>query len=181
VVSNAELVVHIDAREALRKPFSSGGSASARSRALDEDLSIDIPAGERTIVIANEGVDWIRISSVKLEQVRPAEFAGNWKWALESIGLRNGNKAVLYVNSPWVIFPAGALRYNPPLMTDRSVKLASWPAGSFSAQWFDPRTGKEIGATQGATAGTVLTLPLPAFRDDLVAIVTAAATDSPTR
>ena len=177
VVSNAELVVRVDGREMLRKPFSGAGAAGARPRPLNEDVSVDIPAGKRTVEIANEGADWVLANSLKLEPVRPAEFAGGWKFIPESIGLRSGAKAVLYIHSPCVVFPAGALRYNPPLQTNQSVQLADWPTGSFRAQWFDPCTGKAVGATKATTNGTILTVPIPEFRDDLAAVVTPVTPD----
>jgi hypothetical protein len=171
--------VRVDGREVLRKLFSGAATAGVRPRPINEDLSVDVPAGKRTIVITNEGVDWVLASSLKLEPVRPAEFAGGWKFGPESVGLRNGAKAALYIHSPWVVFPAGALRYNPPLQTGQSVQLADWPAGNFSAQWFEPSTGRTVATTKAATEGTVLTLPVPEFRDDLAAIVTPATQDSP--
>jgi hypothetical protein len=116
---------------------------------------------------------------LKFEQVLPAEFAGGWHFAPEAVGLRSEQKAVLYVYSPWVIFPAGARRYNPPLLTGQSLQLTNWPAGKFNVQWFEPSTGKAIGTTEVATDGAVLTLPLPAFRDDLAAIITPTTTDPP--
>jgi hypothetical protein len=173
VASDVGLVVKVDGSEALRTNFIGGAATAARPKEINEDFTINLPSGKRVIEIANDGgVDWILIESLRLERVRPAEFAGGWKFTPESVGLRNTNKAVLYVYSPQVVYPAGALRYNPPLQTGQSVKLADWPAGKYNAQWFDTRSGKVVGTTQGATDGAILTLPVPNFNDDLAAIVT---------
>jgi hypothetical protein len=75
------------------------------------------------------------------------------------------------------MFPAGAHRYNPPLLTGQSLQLTNWPAEKFNVRWFEPSTGRAIGTTGVVTGGVVLTLPLPAFRDDLAAIITPTTTD----
>ncbi len=174
VASDAVLVVRVDGAEVLRTNFVGAGAAPTRPQLINQDFALHLPPGKRVIEIANEaGADWILLDSLKLEQVLPAEFASGWTFGPEPVGLRDGKKAVLYVNSPWPVFPADALRYNPPLLAGQTVKLAGWPAGTYGAHWFDPTTGKAAGLTEATTEGNILTLPLPAFRDDLAAIVTS--------
>jgi hypothetical protein len=182
VASDAELVVRVDGTETLRTPFAGADATPVAPRDINQEFTVAVPPGKRVIEIANEsGVDWILVDSLRLEQVQPAGFSGGWNFAPEFVGLRSAKKAVLYVCSPCVVFPAGALRYNAPLQTDQTVKLADWPAGRFSVRWFDPGTGKMVGTTEGVTQGTILTLPVPAFRDDLAAIVAPAVMGSPKR
>ena len=173
VFSDAELIVRVDGAEVLHTNFIRAAGNTTTYRDINQDFTVNLSPGKRVIEIANDnGADWILIDSLKFEQVLPAEFAGGWHFAPEAVGLRNKQKAVLYVYSPWVIFPAGAHRYNPPLLTGQSLQLTNWPAGQFIVQWFNPCTGKAIGTTEAATDGAILTLALPAFRDDLAAIVT---------
>ena len=174
VASDATLVVRVDGTEVLRTNFLGAGAVPTRPRAINQDFVMPLPPGKRVVEIANDaGADWILLDSLKLEQVLPAEFAGGWTFGPEPVGLRHGKKAILYVCSPWSVFPASALRFNPPLVADETVKLAGWPAGTYGAQWFDPTTGKAAGMTEATTEGNILTLRLPAFRDDLAAIVTS--------
>jgi hypothetical protein len=173
VHSDAELIVRVDGAEVLHTNFIRAAGDTTTYRDINQDFTVDLPVGKRVIEIANDtGADWVLIDSLKFEQVLPAEFAGGWYFAPEAVGLRSGQKAVLYVYSPYVIFPAGAHCYNPPLLTGQFLQLTNWPAGKFNVQWFDPCTGKATGTTTVATDGAILTLPLPAFRDDLAAIVT---------
>jgi Domain of unknown function (DUF5060)/Cellulase (glycosyl hydrolase family 5) len=173
VFSDAELIVRIDGTEVLHTNFIRAPGATATYRDINLDFTNNIPSGKRVIEIANDnGADWVLIDSLKFEQVLPAEFAGGWHFTPEAVGLRSVKKAVLYVYSPWVIYPAGAHTYNPPLLTGESLQLKNWPAGKFNVQWFDPCTGKVIGTTKVSADKAILTLPLPAFRDDLAAIVT---------
>ena len=201
VHSDAELIVRVDGTEVLhtnfiraagvnatylsprqqtvRNYFIRAADATATYRDINRDFTVNLSPGKRVIEIANDaGADWILIDSLKFEQVLPAEFAGGWHFAPEAVGLRSEKKAVLYVYSPWVVYPAGALRYHPPLLADQFVKLADWPAGKFSARWFDPCTGEVAGTTEGTTEAATLTLTIPPFRDDLAAIVTPAAIQS---
>jgi hypothetical protein len=173
VASDAVLAVRVGGKELLRTNFVGAGAAPTRPQVINQDFALNLPPDKQVVEIANDaGADWILLDSLKLEQVLPAEFAGGWTFGPEPVGLRNGKKAVLYVCSPWSVYPANALRYNPPFLSDQSVQLAGWPDGTFRAQWFDPSTGKAAGTTEGTTQGTILTLPLPTFSDDLAAIIT---------
>lgn len=180
----AELVVRVDGTEALRAKLGDPGAPVAApnetdKNVIDRNFPVEIPAGKRRVEIANVGAEWILADSLKLEQVRPAEFPGGWSYRPEAVGLRQAQKAVVYVCSPWTVYPAGAFRFNPPLQTDQVLRLVDWPAGRFDAQWFDPNTGSLIGTTAGVAAGNTLTLPLPAFRDDLAGIVIPASAEPP--
>ncbi len=180
VHSDAELIVRVDGTEMLHTNFIRAVGVTATYRDINQDFTVELSPGKRVIEIANDaGADWILIDSLKFVQVLPAEFAGGWHFAPETVGLRSEKKAVIYVYSPWVVYPAGALCYNPPLQADQFVKLADWPAGRFTARWFDPRTGEAAGTTEGTTEDATLTLTIPPFRDDLAAIVTPAAIERP--
>jgi hypothetical protein len=180
VAADAELAVRVDGTEVLRTNFPGAEATPLRPREINQDFTLDLPPGKRVVEIANDtGADWILLDSLKLEQVRPAEFAGGWTFAPECVGLRRADRAILYVYSPWVVFPAGARRYNPPLQKGHLVKLADWPAGKFAARWFDPCTGNPAGTTEGTTEDSILALPVPGFRDDLAAIVLPTAAGAP--
>ena len=129
VYSDAELIVRVDGAEVLHTNFVRAAGVTATYRDINLDFTNNIPAGKHVVDIANDnGADWILIDSLKFEQVLPAEFAGGWHFAPEAVGLRSGNKAVLYVYSPWVIFPAGAHTLQSAAF-DRSIPTAHKLAG----------------------------------------------------
>lgn len=176
VASDAGLVVRVDGEELLRQDFAGAGASPLKPQEINRDFTVDLPPGKRVIEIANAaGADWILLDSLKLERAEPAEFAGAWEFGPEWFGLRNAKRGILYVCSPWVVYPDGALRYRPPLQTGQFLKLTDWPAGEFSARWYDPCTGKVIGTTSGVTEADTLRLPLPPFDDDLAAVIGPAA------
>jgi hypothetical protein len=168
-----DLIVRVDGAEALRTGHTGTAAQHEAAAGSGREFSIDIPAGKRSIEIANAGAARITLEMLRLERIKPSSFAGGWQFLPEAVGLRNGKKGILYVCSPWVVYPAGALRYNPPHISGQILTLKDWPAGRFAAQWFDPATGAEAATTVGTTVAGTLVLPLPDFQDDLVGVVTA--------
>lgn len=175
VAANATLMVRLDGTEILRAPLLDTDGAMPGSNEINKDYAIDMPVGLHTVEITHDGPDWVQLDALKVEQVRPAAYASAWKFIPEAVGLRQGNKAVLHVTSPQIVWPAGALRFNPPVQKGETVTLTDWPAGNYSVQWFDPRTAASRGSTRAtAAADRTLKLPLPDFAEDLAAVVTPA-------
>jgi hypothetical protein len=68
---------------------------------------------------------------------------------------------------------------NPEILTGQSLRLTGWPAGRYTAVWFNPSTGDRIATTTGTAREDLLTLPLPDFGDDLAGIVSPAPAERP--
>lgn len=178
VASAAELVIRVDGAEVSRELLGSPAALPpGQSRKIDREFTVSIPVGKHTIEIANPGADWVDLDHVRLEKVRTSTFAGGWTYGPETVGLRRGGRGIVYVCSPWVIYPAGALRYNAPLLDGQKITLRHWPDGHFQAMWFDPQTGRQIGLTVGTTKAGVLQLHVPEFAEDVVAIVRPQGVD----
>jgi hypothetical protein len=174
VASTAELVIRIDDHEALRERLGQPEPLPpGQSRKVDREFSLAIPAGKHRVEIANAGTDWLNLDAVRLEGVRPSAYAGGWTHAPEVIGLRQDRRAVLYVTSPWTVYPAGQHRYHAPLLTEETVTVRDWPAGRFRAKWFNPETAEPLGSSEAVTSPAgELRFTLPAFDDDLAAVIT---------
>ena len=177
VASDLELIVQIDGAEALRTRLFDRDGVATVNHEIDREFSVPVPAGKHVIQIVNTGMDWVMFDSVRLSGVLPARYPDNWQWTVEATGLRNAadHKAILYAYSPEIVYPAGALRYQPPLVEGQTVTLNEWPTGDFVAEWFNATTGNPVGATRARTEGSTLTLPVPALREDLAAIVSSSA------
>jgi hypothetical protein len=172
-VSNyAELVVRADGREVGRTPLPDRDGKSRPAKEYDADFTYDLPAGEYTLVLDNVGKDWVYLDHLRLQHVLHSSLAGGWTYQPEPIGLRQQDRAVLYVVSPWTPWPASAKMPVPPTMTDTSVTLRAWPAGEYQVEWIDPATGTQVGVLPAKRDGDNLVLSLPAFNDDLAGIVT---------
>jgi len=142
---------------------------------VDEEYNLDIPVslptGLHFIAITNTGDDWFYLDWVRLEQVLPATYAGNWTPSADAIGLQGPHESLLYVVAPGVSFPANATTATLPIQHAQTVMLTNWPAGSFIAEWYDPATAASLGNSQATTSTGGLGLALPDYTEDVAAIV----------
>ena len=170
VAADADLLVRIDDAEKLRFPLANKDGLAVLNDEINQEFTVDLPPGKHRVEIAHTGADWINLKSLRFERLRPAPFSGGWQFATEAIGLRNDKTVVVYVRSPHVAWPAGALRYNPPVVRGATVILKDWSAGQSQVVWFDSKTGGEIASSTVSGTGN-LTLAVPDFTEDAVAIV----------
>lgn len=179
VAADADLLVRIDDVEKLRVALVNKDGIAALNDEINQEFAVDLPAGKHRVEIAHTGTDWVNLKSVRLERLRPAPFAGGWQFATEAIGLRTEietapkqYRAVVYVRSPHVAWPAGALRYSPPVVHGATVTLKDWAPGPSQVTWLDPRNGGELAQLTLTVTGSELTLAVPDFSEDVAAIVT---------
>ena len=140
------------------------------------DIPLNFPPGKHLIEITNTSLGWVYLDWVRLEQVLPSTYAGNWQPSPDAIGLRGPHESLLYVVAPWVSFSGSSTNAVLPRQHGQSVTLTNWPAGRFLADWYDPATGTNTGSTQASTTNGSLTLPLPEFSEDLAGVVHPPAT-----
>ncbi len=135
------------------------------------DIPVNLPAGKSLIEITNAGIDWFYLDWVRLEQVLPATYTGNWTPLPDPIGLRGPRESLVYLVAPGVAFPGSATNTVLPLQTNQTVTFTNWPSGTFYADWYDPATGTNVAFTQATTTGSKLTFVLPPFSEDLAGVV----------
>jgi hypothetical protein len=172
VAANADLVVRIDDAEKLRAPLVNKDGLATLNDEINQEFTVEIPSGLHRIEIAHTGTDWINLKSVRLERVRSSAFASGWKFATEAIGLSGPSTTVIYVRSPHVAWPAGALRYNPPLVHGDVINLLDWQSSHASVVWIDPRTGQELSKTEATAKDKQLPLTVPDYNEDLIGLIT---------
>jgi hypothetical protein len=172
VAADADLLVRIDGAEVLREPLANKDGLASLADEIDREFAVAVPAGKHTVDISHTGADWVNLKSARLERVLPAPFEGGWNFGVEAIALRGENSAVVYARSPHVAWPAGALRWNPPLVNGAIVMLGDWPAGPCKVEWFDTRTGASVAIESVKAQGGSLAIRIPAFNEDVVAVVT---------
>lgn len=171
VASDAALVVKVDGAPAARLDLVNTDGKAIVNGEINREIAAAVPAGRHRVEIGHDGKDWVYLDSVRLERVRPAPFAGGWRHAPEAIGLRQGNRAIVYVHSPYTAYPAGALRPFPPAVSGGSITLDDWPSGAYRARWSDPRTGNAAAVTEALGADNTLVVPLPELVEDLAAVI----------
>lgn len=173
--SDNDLVVRISGAQVLRRHFPrSAPHVLAAPSDPNYELSVDIPEGRQQLEIANLGEDATVLDSVRLQRVRAVGFRGGWDFEPEVVALRSGPRAIVYVTSPWAVYPAGALRYRPPQVEGRSATLLGWPDGAVEAHWYSTVDGSPRGVTRAIARAGAAAIPIPAFYDDLAAVVQPA-------
>lgn len=171
VSSGSILVVRADGIELYRTNLANLDGTYNVNNEYNIDLPVNLPAGKRLIEVANAGADWFYLDWVRLEQVLPATYPGNWQASPDAIALSGAREALLYVIAPGASFPVGATNVLLPLQQGQIVTITNWPAGSYYVEWYDPATAKPAGYGQAVTTNSILALSLPEFREDLAGIL----------
>jgi hypothetical protein len=135
------------------------------------DIPLSLPSGMHLIEITNTAFGWFYLDWVRLEQVLPSTYSGNWQPSPDAIGLRGPRESLLYAVAPWASFSGSSTNAVLPLQHGLSLLLTNWPPGRFFADWYDPVTGTNAGYSQASTTNGSLTLPLPDFSEDLAGVV----------
>ena len=170
VAADADLLVRIDGEEKLRVPLVNKDGIASLNDEINQEFTVELPAGKHRVEIAHTGTDWVNLKSVRFERVRPAPFVGGWEFKTEAIGLRNDHTAVVFVRSPHIAWPAGALRYNPPVVHGATVTLTNWIPGTSQVIWLDPKNGREVSTASVSSTENII-LSMPDFTEDVVAII----------
>jgi hypothetical protein len=171
VSQGSTLVVKADGTQLLRTNLPNIDGGYGVNNEYNLDIPVNLPAGRRLVEIANAGNDWFYLDWVRLERALPASYTNQWEPMPEAIGLRGQRESLIYVVAPYAAYPSGATNTVLPLREGKSITLTNWPPGTFTAEWYHPATAASAGFTTATTSGSELQLPLPAFREDLVAIV----------
>jgi hypothetical protein len=174
--SDNNLVVRLGGVEVFRRRFAAGPMRDLSSKDADYEFEVALPRGRHALEIVNEGSDFTALDSVRLHRVRAVGFKAGWDFEPEVVALRSGAKAVVYVTSPWIVYPAGALRYNPQRIEGKTLTLLDWPDGPARAFWVSPATGNLREITRGQAEHGVASLPIPSFNEDLVGVVQSEST-----
>lgn len=170
-LGDVEPVVLIDGKEVWRQALKAPTGEADRPRKLETEFQVMIPDGRHRVELANEHAVWLYVDSLRVQGLRPSEFADGWRFHPESIALRRGDTAVLYTVSPHIVFPAGAQRYRPPVQRGERVTLQDWTDGPYEIEWYSPETGALLQTTRVRAERSQLELALPDFEEDLVALL----------
>ncbi|HKW31139.1 MAG TPA: DUF5060 domain-containing protein, partial [Verrucomicrobiae bacterium] len=176
VSPSANLTVRVDGSRIYSTNLPNLDGLNEVNHEYNSDIPLNLPAGKHLIEITNTSQGWVYLDWVRLEQVLPSIYSGNWQPSLEAVGLRGPRESLLYVVAPWVSFSGSSTDAVLPIPHGLSVTLSNWPPGKFLADWYDPLTGTNAGSARAITTNGSLTLPLPDFSEDLVGVVHPPAT-----
>jgi hypothetical protein len=171
--SAAEVVGLIDGKEVGRWTLGALTAPGESRPVVNQELAISVPPGRHTIELTNVGPDWVFIDLLRLLHARQADYPDGWSFPPQVVGSRNGERAIIYVCSPWIVYPAGALRYRPPELNGQTIHLSGWSKGArYSTDWYDAISAKPVAHAESAADSVGrLELKPPAYREDLVAVI----------
>jgi len=172
VSSGAILTVRVNQSEVFRRSLPNKDGGWQVNNEYNEDISVPLPVGRALIEIRNAGADWFYLDWVRIEGVRPAEYANGWQPAPDVAGLRGETETLLYVVSPHASFPANATADLIEPYRQGRVTLRRMPPGAYRAVWHDPQSAARVGETTATASGDTLVVPLPEFSEDLAGILT---------
>ncbi len=168
---SAAMAVRVDGAQLYSTNLPNLDGLNEVNNEYNSDIPLNLPAGKHLIEITNISLGWIYLDWVRLEQVLPSTYSGNWQPSPDTIGLRGPRESLLYAVAPWVSFSGSSTNAVLPIQHGLSVTLSNWPPGKFLADWYDPLTGTNAGFTRAIATNGSLTLPLPDFSEDLAGVV----------
>ncbi|NLF19440.1 MAG: DUF5060 domain-containing protein [Lentisphaerae bacterium] len=171
VSSHGHLRVHLDGATVVDRelPCGEGHGKSWLYRpqwqlwesSYDEEIAIDVPAGEHRIVVENLGKDWIRVGSYRFEGCRLL-----LKPNLLTAAMATDREAILWVQnreSTWSNHGRGAV----PTVPAATVTLQGLPDGPVAIAWWETWEGREQSTATDVVRNGRLELRLPPLRTDL--------------
>lgn len=179
VSSGAILSVRVSGAEIYRQVLTNLDGTWQVNNEYNIDIPVAVPAGRHQLEIRNAGSDWFYLDWVRLENVLPAEYAGNWQPQPLAVGVRGPTETLLYAINPRLKYPGQVTNEWVEPTRGGTLTLSNWPPGTFRADWYDAATAAEMGATTAATSNGLLTLRLPDFREDAAARLVAVVPPPP--
>jgi len=170
VLGAPEIIGRVDGREVARLSIDTLRPGLPYRQPVDRTMVVPMPAGEHQVrlEIAATGAASIDRCSVKSLVAGSGDSAG---FGAEAVALRQEDRAILYVVSPAMVYPAGALAEQGVAQRGQQAVLRDWPRGAFKAEWFDPATARLITTTTGLVSDGSLRLALPDYPEDLAAVI----------
>ena len=170
VSGDCNLAVKIDGKMVLDTPLPEDATESSANK-TDRKFSIPVPEGLHTIELTNTSGDWIHVEGVQLRRLRPARYVGDWTFEPDVLGIqRDGKRAVIYIVSQHVVYPANALRLFPPIVEDYHLKIPDLSEGDYTVKWYSP-VNDELLKMEEVQLGEGRELTVPNFSEDLVAVI----------
>jgi len=128
----------------------------------DREYSIEVPAGQHTIVLENRGDDWIQIQYFKLQG-----YVTNEQPPLRVLGMAADDRALLWAQNrahTWFNVRDGKPM---PAVEPTRVCLTGLADGRWHVELWDTVAGKVTGRSQATARGGELELALPRIETDL--------------
>lgn len=171
VSNDAILGVKANGKEIFRRALPNKDGKFDTNKEYDEDFIVVLPAGRTDIELFNPGGDWIYVDSVKITGALPSRAPQKAGVPLDVWALSDGKLALVYAVDPRFNWPRGRDTQGEKL-SGAIATLRGLPDGTYRAQWWNTRTGQEVGLSRALCRNGELRLPVVTFETDVAAKVT---------
>jgi hypothetical protein len=127
-----------------------------------EDIAIDVPAGQHTVAFANTAGDWLQIPRLTLPGYRSSRYPD-----VNLVGLRGEGLVLLWVHNRESTWRTEFDGKQPAELGGLRVTLPVAQDGTWQVQRWDTSTGEATSPETVRAADGVLALDLPCFARDV--------------
>ena len=179
VSSLSVLVVKLDGLEVLRQEYRCGPPGEGRYKqtdwmeqwkiwqsTFDEELAVDVPAGEHVLELANAEGDWMTVPRIVLPAARDATLPQIDAWVLsdehQAVGWLHDRESIW-----WSDRDGKELKEQAPLR----LIFGGLRDGAYEVTWYDTWAGRTVQSLTIAVEGGKAQLTSPPFKRDIALIV----------
>lgn len=178
VSEEANLIITMDGKEVLDKPFPTGQGEGPWKRSLyridhkiyqcvyDTSVEIDIPKGEHSIKLSNTGKDWMSIKKISLTNYRTGGFAN-----VRAFGIFTGKDFIIWMQNREYNWQNNRKGIKSSVVKNASINIPGIKSGKYTIEWWDTFSGKVIKINTVSAKPGGLIINIPDFSKDIACII----------
>ena len=112
--------------------------------------------------------EFLKGTGIGRPDMRPAEF-GNGQGSVLALGVAARDEALVWLLDKACDWPDGAMMADPAAVAGAKITIVGAADGSWSAEWFDTGTGKQVATNNVEARSGTIALEPPPFKVDIAA------------
>lgn len=174
VSQGANLSVSLDGKTVLTKELPAGPGEGPWKRSLyrkdekiyqciyDTPVEIDVPKGQHTIQISNNGKDWARIKNITLTNYTDSSFV-----YARAAGLNTGDQMLVWLQNKEYNWKNDKKGMAPSPVSGAYFSVLDMPDGEYDIEWWDTFKGERLSSAAVKSENKELLLTVPEFTKDI--------------
>jgi len=175
VSNSARLQILLDGEMKVDRPLATGEAGAGpwkEARWLDqyklwqcrydEDIPIDVPAGEHALTIRNADGDWLQIPEIRLPAYRSSRYPN-----VNTVGLTSDRLVLLWLHNKESTWRTEFEDKQPATLSKLQLRVPVPAGGQWRVEWWDTFTGEIVQRDTVESANGALALSAPDLARDL--------------